>query len=177
MTCTTIIAVSEQFVYTVAVLVLMAGLLALNDWIRRGSRKKKPAAATNLFEQRLKNPKFEELEKHFRRPFPQGIKALYSNPDEIQKENFQVIAESADGKETIWSIAYYQPADLENVRDASSKTNEVFEFANDGSGNGYTIDPLLDDPPVMFDDHETGEWDKVADTFAKFMAMPRRSRK
>ncbi len=178
MICSIIIAVSEQFVYTAAVFVLAIVLLFINDrFIRRASHKKKPTAASKSFEQRLKNPKFDELEKHFGRDFSQDLKALYGNSGEICRENFQIIGKSTSGEETTWDIAFYEPADLESVREAFPKTNEVFEFANDGCGNGYTIDPALDNPPVMFYDHETAAWNKVADNFSAFMAMSRRSRK
>jgi hypothetical protein len=176
MICSAIIASGlEVFACAALMLVLVGGLLGLNHLVfHHGARKKKATAAKGSHEQRLKKPKFDELEKHFGRTFPQDLKALYDNSEEIRRENFQVAARSADGSETVWNIAFYQPADLEGVREAFPKTNEVFEFANDGSGNGYTIDPALDNPPVMFYDHETAKWDKVADNFSTFIAMPRR---
>jgi len=145
----------------------------LNDRIIRRSSKKKKSAVARSYEQRMKEPKIEELEKHFGKPFPSGVKALYNNREELEKADFGAIGKLPNGEEIIWDIAFYEPADLEQVIDAEAK--EVFEFANDGCGNGYTIDPTLDDPPVMFYTHETGEWDKVADSFSQFMTMPRKS--
>jgi hypothetical protein len=164
-----------QFEYFFALFGLVALALFLNDRIfHRRSGKKKVSAATKLFEERLKKPDFESLEKHFSHSFPQGVKGLYGNQQEILQENFKVVASQNDRREKAWSIAFYQPADLKHIGEAWPDTKEVFEFANDGCGNGYTIDPRLDDPPVMFFDHETGEWETVADSFSEFMAMTRR---
>jgi len=163
------------FEYFLKLLVVAGFLLFLNDRIfHRRPRKQKANASSKLFEERLKKPDFEALEKHFGRSFPQGIKALYGNPQEILRENFEVVASQGSGQEKTWSIAFYEPADLEHIREAWPDTKEVFEFANDGCGNGYTIDPKLDNPPVMFFDHETGEWETVASSFSEFMAMTRR---
>lgn len=178
MTCPIVIAsIIESFATAAVMLVLVLGILLLNDRFIRRSRKKKKSAAEMEFEQRVKEPKFDELEKHFGRAFPQCIKALYDNSDEISRQNFQVIAKLANDDETIWNIAYYEPADLQSILDGWEGTKEVFEFANDGCGNIYALDPLLDNPPVMFRDHEIGEWEKVSDSFSQFMSMPRRASK
>jgi len=160
--------------YCLTLLGLALLLLFLNDRIfHRHSRKQKVNASSKLFAERLKKPDFGGLEQHFGCAFPPGIKALYASQEEILKENFEVAASQDGHQEKVWSIAFYQPADLEHIREAWPDTKEVFEFANDGCGNGYTIDPKLDDPPVMFFDHETGEWETVAGSFSEFMALTR----
>ena len=138
--------------------------------------KEKIAAFAKHFEGRLLNPDINGL-KHFAHPLPSDIKALYKNRQEILSQDFEVVGKDAGGAERVWCVAYYQPADLDNVRDAWPDTKQVFEFANDGGGNGYTIDPRLETPPVMFYDHETGESEEVARSFAEFMAMSRREPK
>jgi hypothetical protein len=141
---------------------------------RRLPTKEQMAVFAKHFKGRLLNPDIQSLEKHFAHALPADIKALYQNREEILSQDFEVVGKDASGAEKVWSVDHYQPADLENVRDAWPDTKQVFEFANDGCGNGYTIDPRLENPPVMFYDHETGAWEKVADNFTEFMAMPRR---
>jgi hypothetical protein len=144
---------------------------------RRLPSKEQMAVSAKHFKGRLLNPDIQSLEKHFTHPLPSDIKALYKNRQEILSRDFEVVGKDAGGAERVWCVAYCQPADLENVRDAWPDTKQVFEFANDGCGNGYTIDQRLENPPVMFYDHETGAWEKVAANFTQFMAMPRRKPK
>jgi len=166
---------SMQIIYAFALSVLILAILLLKDRIfHRHPNKEERTAASKRFEERLLTPKIDELEGHFGHALPQDIKLFYSSREEILIENIEVVGADDKGNEKIWYIAYYQPVDIDNVRTAWPDTKEVFEFANDGCGNGYTVDPKVDDPPVMFYDHETGEWEKVADSFSKFMAMPRR---
>jgi hypothetical protein len=65
------------------------------------------------------------------------------------------------------------PADLNSVKDAWPGTERFFSFANDGCGNGYFIDPTLDDPEVLLHDHESGELTPVAGRLSEFMKWPR----
>jgi hypothetical protein len=136
--------------------------------------KEKIAAFAKHFEERLLKPDFAGLEKHFGHALPQQLKSLYQNQVEILKKDFEVVGNDTGTGKHVWYISFYQPADLENLRDAWPAAKEVFEFANDGWGNGYTVDPRLDDPPVMFYDHEDGGWSRVANGFSEFMAMQRR---
>ena len=167
--------VFPPIVYLLTIILLAGGLLFLNDRFIRRSRRRKLDAKVNAFEERLKKPNFEALEKHFGCAFPAGIKALYGDEAEFTREEFEVAGRDASGKDQAWHIAFYEPADLDHVREAWPDTKEVFEFANDGCGNGYTVDPRQDDPPVRFYDHETGEWETVAAKFSEFIAMERRA--
>ena len=165
-------------VYFLAVFALAVALLFLNDWIfHRRPNKKEMAAFSKHFEERLLKPDIQALEQHFEHALPQALKTFYSSQEEILRENIEVIGTNSSGEKTVWNIAFFQPADLENVREAWPDTKQVFEFANDGFGNGYTIDPKLENPPVMFYDHETREWEKVADNFEDFLGMVRRQTK
>jgi hypothetical protein len=166
------------FVYCFVLIVLAVAFLVLFDKIfRRRPSKAQLAAHAKRFAERLKNPNFAGLEAHFGHSLPLGIKALYQDQEELYRSDFEVAGKGTEGVERTWFVAYYQPADLENIRDAWPDTRQVFEIANDGCGNGYTIDPKIENPPVMFYDHETGVWDKVADSFLEFMAMERRQPK
>jgi len=175
---TTASDVLVPIVYVLTVVTLAVACLLLNDRIsRRRPSKKEMAAFAKRFEERLLKPDFYSLEKHFGHALPKQLKALYENRIEILKRDFEVVGNVMGDEKNVWYISYYQPADLENVRDASPIAKEAFEFANDGCGNCYTIDPRLDNPPVMFFDHEDGKWSKVANNFSEFMAMTRRQSK
>jgi hypothetical protein len=165
-------------VYVLVTVGLAFAFLFLRDLIfNRPPSKETVAAFAKRFEERLRKPDFEGLERHFGHSLPQGLKVLYKNQEEVLTGDFELIANHDNNETNIWYIAYYQPVDLLNVKDACPDTKQVFEFANDGCGNGYTIDPKLKDPPVIFYDHETGKWRKVANSFSEFMAMKRRQSK
>jgi hypothetical protein len=166
-------------VYILATVVLAFAFLLLRDLIfNRPPSKEKIAAFARRFEERLLKPDFDGLENYFGHALPKYLRTLYQNRDEILKRDFEVLGNDTGEEKNVWFISYYQPADLENVRDAWPNAKEVFEFANDGSGNGYTVDPRLDDPPVMFFDNESGGRERrVANSFSEFMAMMRRQPK
>jgi len=171
-----------NFLAPIVCILTMVGLafafLFLRDVIfNRPPNKKKMAAFAKRFEDRLLKPDFDGLEKHFGHILPKQLKALYENRSEVLKKDFEVVGNVTGKEKNVWYISYYQPADLENIRDTSPIAKEIFEFANDGCGNGYTIDSRLDDPPVMFFDLEDGEWSKVTNNFSEFMAMTRRQPK
>jgi len=88
----------------------------------------------------------------------------------LQREEFEVAASASASR---WSIAYYVPADARTVQEGMAGKRQYFEFANDGLGNGYFIDPTRDDPCVFFEDLETGKLEKVCDRFTEFMKWPR----
>jgi hypothetical protein len=131
-------------------------------------------AANKRFEERLLNPDLTALEAHFRCAMPHALRDLYANRDEILRGDFELVSAGARQESQPWFVAFYQPADVEHVGEAWPGTEEMFEFANDGCGNGYLIDPRVSDPPVKFHDHETGETERVADSLTAFLAMPRR---
>lgn len=167
--------VSGPATYVVGLVGLAFGLLLVRDRVRRRrTTTGEMAAYSKRFLERLAKPDFAALEKHFGHVFPPALKAFYADTAAVSAGEFELLATSANGEIDRWHVAFFQPADLEHVADTWPAASEVFEFANDGGGNGYTIDPRADDPPVMFYDHETGEWQHVAPNFAGFLALPRR---
>ncbi len=155
---------------------LPVALLLGRDWLARPSRKKLEEYARQ-FNQRLQTPDFAALERNFGCPVPQPVRALYENKQEVMRQDFEVAATPEAPAVERWSVAFYQPADQENVRDAWPGLEKYFAFADDGCGNGYLIDPREADPPVLFHDHETGEMSRVSDHFTEFMSWPRREAK
>ena len=151
-------------------------ILWLNDKIfRRGSSKKELGKYSKRYAERLLNPDFAALEAHFGCPMPVELKELYANKEEIQRGDFEVVTKGQDGSEDTWTVAFYEPADMESLRDAWPDCKELYSFANDGCGNDYLIDPCKPGSKVLFYDHETGEFSEVGLNLAGFIAAPRRS--
>lgn len=155
---------------------VIIGLAVFILWIIdavMGIRKspKEIAKDTKRFVERLKNPDFDVIETHFCHSFPKDLKLLYKNEKEILRDEFELapLLDSPDSER--YYIAFYEPADMGSVVDFDG--GKYFTFANDGCGNCYIIDPILDDPPVRFYDHETGDIDKVCDKLSEFMNWKR----
>jgi hypothetical protein len=147
-------------------------ILWIRDKIAKPSRKQIDDYSRR-FKERLSQPHLDEVAKHFGCALPQALIALYQNQEEVMRDNFEV-APSPDAPEgSRWFISFYEPADAQSTRDVWPGCEKYFQFANDGCGNGYLVYPTLEDPPVNFHDHETGEITHVCDTLSQFMAWPR----
>ena len=151
---------------------LPLAILFLRDRLSRPSRKA-IQDYSRKFEERLANPDFPSLERHFGHPLPAALRALYLDPVERMRDQFEVAPSANAPRGERWPIAFYQPADAESLRDMWPGTEERFAFADDGCGNGYLVDPRQGDPPVFFHDHETGELEPVCDRLSEFMKWPR----
>ena len=153
-------------------IVLPVALLLARDWLTRPS-KKKIEAYSQQFIRRLQHPDFTTVANHFGGPLPACVRALYANREELMRNNFVVVAWAVVPEEERWFVSDYQPADGPSVQDAWPGLEKYFAFADDGTGNGYLIDPKEEDPAVLFHDHETGELLRVCDHFTEFMKWPR----
>ena len=101
-------------IYVLTVFVLAVALLFLNDWIfHRAPSKEAKAAAGKRFEERLLKPDIRSLEEHFGHALPDCLKAFYTDRELLLRENIEIAGTLSNGDKTIWNIAFFQPADLE----------------------------------------------------------------
>ena len=167
---------SDNVITVIVIVGLFVGLpvalLVGRDWLARPSRKKLEEYSRQ-FTQRLQAADLPALEKHFGCALPHAVRALYEDKQEVMRQDFEVAATAEAPEDGRWYLAFYQPADGQNVQDAWPGLEKYFAFADDGCGNGYLIDPKEADPPVLFHDHETGEMTRVCGRFSEFMKWPR----
>lgn len=155
-------------------LILGVAICVLKCVDRLTGRRRKGEGGRS-FDERLHDPDFEGLEHHYGCQLPDALKRLYADRNELERGNFTVVAPESDpDDEQAPFIAFYVPADSEAARSGFPGTEPYFRFADDGCGNAYMTDPRLDDGPVLFHDHETGEISEVCDSFSRFMSWPRR---
>jgi hypothetical protein len=147
---------------------LAIGVLRLLDRLTLGSRKTSPGDSRR-FEERLHQPDFEALEKHFGCSIPVAFKQIYSNHAELDRAEFSVVPVGTHEENSPWFIASYVPADVESLRYRWPGTEAYLAFADDGCGNEYLIDPKDADARVLFHDHETGELSEVCGSLLQFM--------
>ncbi len=167
---------SDKVITVVVIVGIFIGmpvaLLLARDWFTRPS-KKKIEEYSRQFTERLQHPDFPAVEKHFGRPLPTCVQALYADRQELLRGDFEVAAVRDAAPEHRWYVAFYQPADGQSAKDTWPGLEKYFAFADDGCGNGYLVDPKEEDPAVLFHDHETGELSGVCDRFTEFMRWPR----
>jgi len=89
-----------------------------NDKIfHRFPSKAKIEEYSRRFKERLLNPNFAAVEAHFKRPVPEELKKLYADKNEILRGDFEVQTKSRQNTDDCWYIAFYNPADEENLVD------------------------------------------------------------
>jgi len=160
----------------VTILSLLIGLPFLILWIRDRvvtPTRKEMDEYSHRFKERLRQPNLDAVAKHFGCSLPRALVALYQDQVELMRANFEVAPSAGASKSVRWFIAFYEPADAESTQLSWPGCEKYFPFANDGCGNDYLVDPTLDDPPVKFHDHETGEMSHVCNTLSQFLAWPR----
>ncbi|WP_013627115.1 SMI1/KNR4 family protein [Rubinisphaera brasiliensis] len=162
-----------EFAYTialpVAIICLFFGLLT--------RARQRSADYSRRFLQRLANPDFAFVERHFGCALPDRLKQLYADTEELNRSGFEIVPpKEQDDTEPVY-VAFYEPADEESLKYRFHDGDTYFAFANDGCGNDYMIDPHEPDPPVLYHDHETGEVTPVAARFSEFMSWERREPK
>jgi hypothetical protein len=160
--------------------VILLGLPLLIVWLNdkifhRSPSKAKREEYSRRFEQRLLNPDFPAVEACVGCKLPDEVKKLYANKDEICQENFEVVLRQKEDSGGIWTVAFYLPADMEEMGDLSQDGNKLFPFANDGCGNEYLIDPRASGSEVVFHDHETGEFTRLGVNLTEFLSAPRKN--
>ncbi|MFM8471442.1 MAG: SMI1/KNR4 family protein [Limisphaerales bacterium] len=162
-------------VYLFTIAALGVGFLWLMDKLfRRTPTKAEIEEQSRHFQERLLAPEFAAVEAHFNATLPEQLKQLYSNKEEILRGDFEVEVAHTTDENGPWFIAFYEPADMDSVREAWPGCEPYFAFANDGCGNDYLIKPGTADPEVVFHDHETGEMVQVAPSLSAFLASPKR---
>jgi len=170
----------ETFKTILVILAIFLGLPLLFVWLNdkifhRTLSKKEQDEYAKRFCERLLNPDFAALEAHFGCPMPKELKELYAKKEEIQRGDFEVLTRNSDGVAVTWTVAFYEPADLESLRDAWPDCKEFFAFANDGCGNDYLIDPQKLELEVLFYDHDGGEFTNLGLSLAEFVAVSQKS--
>jgi hypothetical protein len=144
-------------------------------WIRdklfsRPPTPEEAQANAERFQKRLASPDLDAVAKHFDCRLPHALRDLYNNPKELALSDVEVLP--PDGGDPIY-ICFYNPADADSLQSPWPGCEKHFAFADDGCGNELLVDPTLDDPPVLWHDHETGEIETVAPSMSEFMKWKR----
>jgi hypothetical protein len=132
-------------------------------------------AARYDHERRLTTPQFRELERIFGQ-VPDELKNLYLDSDLRLLEDVTFV----DGSKE-YELLCFLPADAKTVQQYRVKAKRAFPFARAGTESVYcaVIDPTQPSRCEVIKTYTDGSRDviPVADSLAKFLALPRHERK
>lgn len=145
---------------------------------RRQPSKEETEALVQQFMDLMVTPDYEGLERHYGHKVSDTIRQLYDNHEEMLREDFSIVVSLSGKPAEEWYIAGYEPADVGGIQSSSNYTSALDRYlpiASDGMGNYYIIDIRLEDPPVYFYDHETGQQEPVCNSITEFLSLPRKA--
>lgn len=153
-------------------LVVILAVYAGGNWLVSRLKKPKPPSEESIrrFRERLLNPRWHELEKHFSQSIPEQIKNLYARTELICRRDIQLTNENGKSYE----IAEFLPADIETLDWIWSdlKKSKSFPFARDSMGDCYYV-PLTGeksgDCPVMCYHHDGSDFESVSRSLKDFI--------
>ncbi len=165
---------------TLLLLFLVVPLAILSIYSHFAARRARASHARELaeFRRRLRQPQFDELERHFGRPMPEAFQNLHRDSQRVSRTEFVVSPPGSEPDDRAWPVASFLPADKKTLADSWSELGkDNLPFACDEVGDPYYV-PLdqatnLDGPVWQFH-HDSGDREHVADSLAEFLTWPSR---
>ena len=154
-------------------ILVLVGVPAL--WLVFRSGYEATPAATERFRARQRTPDFDLFRRHFGCEPPQALTTLLADPSLFTDtgDAFEVVLPGPEG-DTRWFLAWVEPIDAEHLSGVVwPGTEGYYDFANDGSGDRYLIDPRQSDPDVLYYEHESAKTRPVGATLSQFIAARR----
>jgi|SRR5215469_6065233 len=153
-------------------LVVILAVYVGGNWLLSRFRKSGPRSeeSRRRYSERLRNPRWEELQEYFEQPIPEQIKKLYARTELIGQRGIQLTNEN--GKR--YEIAEFLPADIETLDSIWSDVKQAknFPFATDSMGDCYYV-PLTGDKagdcPVMCYHHDGCDFELVSRSLEEFV--------
>ena len=118
---------------------------------------------------RLSRPNFDLVEQHFEHPVPAALRQLYSDAEELSRQNFKVVL---GGKKPPLIVCGYTPINEKSL-EFFPDFEQYLEFASDGGEGLYFIDPTLADPKVLLFEMDGYDLTPCRCTLSQFLAAPR----
>ena len=164
-----------------AAIALTVGLITVGSaimfWLQLRSERKAratAAVASNRFKQRLASPDLDGLERHLGHPLPASVRAMYQDRDLIMSDNILIGVPNPLENDNECYVAWFEPADVENIGAAWPGCDSLFPIADNGAGDQFLVDLRQADPEVIYHLHETGERRGLGVGLSAFLAAPRR---
>lgn len=171
-TLKTLAALTLLFVALPIVILLIADVLRYK---KRRITAEEREAGRKAWIDRLRQPRFEEVEKICGGAVPKRLRLAFEQGEVILRKEVEFTATDGDSKEHFYWIAEFVPLDREGQTHSTDLTafGRGCCFAADGCGNFYwtpVSDKQQDDAPVFFACHDPYGNEKVADSLEQFFS-------
>ena len=121
----------------------------------------------------MKSPDFELIQRHFGTPISASLSLLYSDLEEVLRHDIEKVVPAAREDESIY-IAWYEPLDEQSLHHRWPSHLEFYQFADDGSGSRYAVDPTDEEGESYYLEHEFGDLRPTGAKIAEFLGLDER---
>jgi hypothetical protein len=125
-------------------------------------------------QEKLRYPKYRDVEKLLRCRFPNALKYLYEQKELVCQTDFYFIDPTED--KSSWSIAFFLPVSSDSIHDCWPDLPDACFFARTMHGQYYYV-PFDSDAwaptSVFVIDIRSGETTKISDSLVDFLNWPR----
>lgn len=134
-------------------------------------RQQQARIAAETLKRRLLKPDYDVIARRFGKPISSELRRLYSDRDEIVKDcvNKQPVGSRED--EGIF-VCWYVPLDEEAISDQWHHDDGLFDFADDGTGSRYTVDPTDDNAEIHYFQHEDQTFRPTGVKLRELLSLP-----
>src|SRR5215813_4553196 len=107
-------------------IVLILAIYVGGNWLLGLLRKPKPRSkeSAGRYQERLLNPRWDELEKHFNQAIPGRIKHFYTQTEIVSRRDLRI--SNASGAS--YHIAQFLPADMDTLNGIWPEVKESMNF-------------------------------------------------
>lgn len=113
------------------------------------------------------------IQRHFGKPISVNLAQLYSNVKEILRHDIEKVVSGAQEDENIY-VAWYEPLDELSLQYRWPSHPKLFQFADDGSGSKYAVDPTDEEGGIFYLEHESGDIRPSGVKISEFLGLEER---
>jgi hypothetical protein len=137
---------------------------------RKAQRLQAVQAANEAFSQRMRNPDFDLVRRHFGRSISESLRKLYSDQAELDR---QCVSKKVGPREDdALFVAWYVPLDEQAYSEQWHHDDGRLDFADDGSASRLTVDPTDDGAEIFYFQHEDQTFHPTGVKMRNFLSLP-----
>src|SRR5688572_13245190 len=116
---------------------------------RREATERARQVEVERFRDRQASPRFELVAARYGAPISQPLRDLYLNTGEIQRDSVSKIIPGKPSDQWLY-FCWYVPLDAESLGQQVGPDPKLLEFADDGSGSRYAVNPTDPNAAILY---------------------------